>query len=162
MHKLIKANQEMQERYDYYLSLQGIGPNTALALISQLPELGQMNRRQVASLVGLAPFNWDSGKMTGKRMTRMGRKGIKSLLYLSVTSLLRLEDHPITKMYKRLKENSNSTIFGLDPASYHLVCKTKWPTPAAAILACLGASRLANARLLRPHGWRRKTAYQVL
>ena len=113
MHKLIKANQEMQDRYDYYLSLQGIGPHTALALLSQLPELGQMNRRQVASLVGLAPFNWDSGKMTGKRMTRMGRKGIKSLLYLSVTSLLRLEDHPITKMYKRLKENGKKTIVAM-------------------------------------------------
>lgn len=113
MHKLIKTNQEMQERYDYYLSLQGIGPNTALALISQLPELGQMNRRQVASLVGLAPYNWDSGKMTGKRMTRMGRKGIKSLLYLSVTSLLRLHDHPITKMYERLKLKGKKTIVAM-------------------------------------------------
>ena len=46
----------------------------------------------------------------------------------------------------------NSTLFGLAP---------KWPTPAATILASLGASRLANARLLRPHGRRRKTAYQV-
>ena len=46
----------------------------------------------------------------------------------------------------------NSTLFGLAP---------KWPAPAPAILASLGASRLANARLLRPHGWRRKTAHQV-
>ena len=113
MHKLIKANQEMQERYDYYLSLQGIGPHTALALLSQLPELGRMNRRQVASLVGLAPFNWDSGKMTGKRKTRMGRKGIKSLLYLSVTSLLRLHDHPISIMYKRLKQKGKKPIVAM-------------------------------------------------
>ena len=45
----------------------GVGPGTAHMLLAALPELGTLNRRQIASLVGLAPFNRDSGKMSGRR-----------------------------------------------------------------------------------------------
>ena len=74
-----------------------------MALISQLPELGKLNRKQVAALVGVAPYNWDSGKMSGKRLTRYGRRHIRNLLYLAVISTLRFKGSPIRDFYEKLK-----------------------------------------------------------
>ena len=54
-------------------SVPGVGPNTSRMLLAALPELGGLGGRQIASLVGVAPFNRDSGKMRGKRMVSGGR-----------------------------------------------------------------------------------------
>ena len=109
MEKTIRSDEELSARYDFYKTLQGIGPRIGRALISQMPELGTLNRRQAASLAGVAPFNWDSGKMNGKRIPRFGRKRIRSLLYLSVVSSLRYKDSPIKDFYLRLKKEGKSS-----------------------------------------------------
>src|ERR1700689_4425070 len=67
----------------------GVGPKTALRLLAQLPELGQVNRRQIAVLVGLAPFASDSGKCRGRRSIRGGRAGVRAILYLASWSAVR-------------------------------------------------------------------------
>ena len=61
----------------------GVGPKTALVLLAQLPKLGQVNRGQIAALVGLAPFAVDSGYDKGKRHIRGGRAGIRAALYVA-------------------------------------------------------------------------------
>ena len=61
----------------------GVGPKTALVLLAQLPELGQVNRGQIVALAGLAPFAVDSGYDQGKRHIRGGRGGIRAALYLA-------------------------------------------------------------------------------
>lgn len=61
----------------------GIGPKTALWLIAQLPELGRVNRQEIAALVGVAPFADDSGKWRGKRRIQGGRGALRALLYLA-------------------------------------------------------------------------------
>lgn len=104
MNKSIKEHEELQERYEFYLSFPGIGPRAASVLLISMPELGQLNRREAASLIGVAPYNWDSGKMKGKRIPRFGRKHVRGILYMSVISSLRLKNSPIKDAYHRLKE----------------------------------------------------------
>jgi transposase len=72
-------------------SAPGVGPKTALRLLAQLPELGRINRRQIAALVGLAPFACDSGKWRGKRRIRGGRGGVRAILYLASWTAVRVE-----------------------------------------------------------------------
>ena len=67
----------------------GVGPKTALRLLAQLPELGHVNRRQIAALVGLAPFASDSGKWRGRRSIRGGRAGVRAILYLASWTAVR-------------------------------------------------------------------------
>jgi transposase len=82
-------------------SIKGIGPATASALIAALPELGRVNRREIASLVGVAPFNVDSGKKRGKRMVRGGRPDVRKSLYMA--ALVACRWNPVIKaFYERL------------------------------------------------------------
>lgn len=104
MMDIVQKDKELKERYEFYLTLQGIGPCISLALICLLPELGEMNRRQAAAIVGLAPYNWESGKMNGKRITRHGRESIRKLLYLSGISALHYKESPIKDYNKKLRE----------------------------------------------------------
>lgn len=109
MMELVLNDEELKARYEFYLTLKGIGPCIALALICQLPELGEMNRRQAAALVGVAPYNCDSGKMKGKRITMHGRDEIRKLLYLSAISALHFKESPIKDYNKRLREAGKPT-----------------------------------------------------
>lgn len=67
----------------------GIGPVTSSLLPAGLPELGRLNRREIASLVGLAPFNRDSGTLQGKRTVWGGRAQVRSVLYMATLSAVR-------------------------------------------------------------------------
>jgi transposase len=67
----------------------GVGPGTARALLADLPELGSLGRKQIASLVGLAPFNRDSGTLRGRRAIWGGRASVRSALYMAVVASLR-------------------------------------------------------------------------
>jgi len=78
-----------------------IGPGIARSLIVELPELGTLGRRQIASLVGIAPFANDSGRKTGHRRIRAGRSGPRTALYLAAMNASRF--NPVLKpMYERL------------------------------------------------------------
>jgi transposase len=83
-------------------SLKGIGPVTSGTLLVALPELGHLDRRAIAALVGLAPFNRDSGKMRGRRSIYGGRARIRTLLYMAATAAVR--SNPVIRaFYERLK-----------------------------------------------------------
>lgn len=82
--------------------VKGVGPQTATTLITHMPELGTLNRREVAALAGLAPINRDSGASRGRRYTQGGRHQIKTALYLAALSAAR--HHPILKIvYQNLR-----------------------------------------------------------
>lgn len=70
----------------------GVGPVTARALVADLPELGRVSGKQIASLVGLAPHARDSGAMRGKRTIWGGRASVRSVLYMAVLSAVRCDD----------------------------------------------------------------------
>ena len=79
----------------------GIGAITASTLVADLPELGQLNRQKIAALVGVAPFNRDSGKRRGKRHIFGGRSSIRSVLYMATLSAIK--HNPVIKsFYQRL------------------------------------------------------------
>jgi transposase len=97
----IKANPAWTETAKRVDSAPGIGFITAATLVSDLPELGQLNRQQIAALVGVAPFNQDSGKHRGKRRIFGGRSSVRSVLYMATLSAIR--HNPVIKeFYQRL------------------------------------------------------------
>jgi transposase len=72
----IEDSQALSAKAEKLTAISGVGTRTAALLLAQLPELGQLNRREVAALVGVAPFNRDSGKMRGKRTIYGGRRPV--------------------------------------------------------------------------------------
>ncbi len=100
MMELINNNEELKERYDHYIAEDGIGQRGAMTLVILMPELGYLNRGQVASLVGVAPFNCESGAMKGKRTIRGGRKRVRSIMYLCVLTAIRT-NKTLSKFYKK-------------------------------------------------------------
>ena len=96
-----------REKDNLLQSVPGIGDKTSYVLLAQLPELGRLNRRQIASLVGVAPMNRDSGSFRGKRMITGGRKSVRNALYMAATAARRF--NPIIKtFYLRLREAGKS------------------------------------------------------
>jgi transposase len=82
-------------------SVKAIGPVTAVTLLAELPELGKLDRKEIASLVGLAPINQDSGKRSRYRKTGKGRPAVRSALYMSVLTGIRYNPQ-IKKQYDDL------------------------------------------------------------
>jgi transposase len=83
-------------------SFKGVGPGTSRTLVIALPELGQLDRRAIAALVGLAPFNRDSGVMRGRRSIYGGRSHVRTMLYMAATTAIR--SNPVIRaFYDRLK-----------------------------------------------------------
>jgi transposase len=78
-------------------SVPGIGATTASILMAELPELGKLNRQQIAALVGLAPYNRDSGHLKGKRMIRGGRTQTRNALYMA--TLVASNHNPVIKLF---------------------------------------------------------------
>jgi transposase len=83
-------------------SASGVGPATSAMLISCVPELGQLNRKKIACLIGVAPLNRDSGRFKGRRMIWGGRAQVRAVLYMSTLSAIRF--NPIIRQfYQRLR-----------------------------------------------------------
>ena len=78
-------------------SVKGVGPTTACTLLAQLPELGQLNRKQITALVGLAPMNRDSGTLRGQRHIFGGRADVRRVLY--VAALVGTRFNPVLKAF---------------------------------------------------------------
>ena len=84
-------------------AIPGIGPVTAASLMAYLPELGGLDRRQIAAMAGLAPYNVDSGQHAGKRRIRGGRPAIRRVLYMACWSVIRKQDD-FRLRYQRLRQ----------------------------------------------------------
>jgi len=81
--QLVKQNDDMKAKFEIITSVPGVGPATACILLTELPELGKLNRGQIAKLVGVAPITKDSGQSSGKRKTMGGRAMIRKVLYMA-------------------------------------------------------------------------------
>jgi len=91
----IKQVPELKQKAEFLQSIPGIGKITAQMIVTELPELGILNRRQIAALVGVAPMNRDSGIFRGKRMTGGGRRHVRARLFLP--TLVATQHNPVIK-----------------------------------------------------------------
>lgn len=99
---MIRKSPLWAAKRDLLQSVPGVGPNLSRTLLAELPELGLLSHKQIASLVGVAPFSRDSGVFRGKRMIWGGRAPVRSALYLSVWSASRW--NPVIRLfYNRLR-----------------------------------------------------------
>jgi transposase len=101
LQRFLKSSPSWRERDQLLRSVPGVGPVLSLTLLAQLPELGQLNRRAVAKLVGVAPFNWDSGQWRGSRHIWGGRAEVRASLFMATLSAIRFNP-TIKSFYQRL------------------------------------------------------------
>jgi transposase len=101
--ELVDSLPEWKSQAERLDSIPGVGLITAVTVLAEMPELGQLNRQKIAALAGLAPFNRDSGKKSGKRRIFGGRKSIRRVLYMACLSATRWNP-VIRSMFERLME----------------------------------------------------------
>lgn len=99
--KHVEDQAEWTEKKTILKSVPGVGDTLVYTLLADLPELGDLNKNQVAALVGVAPINRDSGKLRGKRRVQGGRANVRTVLYMATLSAT-LCNPVIRSFYKRL------------------------------------------------------------
>jgi transposase len=105
---LLATDLRNQRTIEILQSVKGVGPVTISTLIAELPELGSLNRGEVAKLVGVAPINRDSGAKSGKRFIGGGRGQVRRVLYM--TAIVALRHNPTIKaFYQRLKSKGKES-----------------------------------------------------
>ena len=99
--RAVKSDSRWSAKDELLRSVPGVGPETSRALLADLPELGALNRKKIAALVGVAPINRDSGRMRGKRGVWGGRSSVRSALYMAALVATR-RNAVIREFYARL------------------------------------------------------------
>jgi transposase len=127
-----------REKDQLLRSVPGVGPVTSRRLLALLPELGRLSRRTIASLVGVAPINRDSGKMRGRRTTWGGRANVRAVLYMATLTASRANP-AIRAMYQRLTQRGKAPKLALT------ACMRKLLTVLNAILKTNTPCRFPSA-----------------
>ena len=111
--EFIQQSPVWKDKQDLLQSVPGVGPVTACTLLAELPELGSLDRKRIAALVGVAPFNDDSGHRRGKRRVKGGRSSVRNVLYMAALSASKFNpilNHFYQSMIKRGKEKKVALI----------------------------------------------------
>lgn len=107
LRRAVEDSPSWQATRDLLSEVKGVGEVTVLTLIGALPELGRLDRKQIAALVGVAPFNRDSGTLRGKRTVWGGRAAVRQVLYMATLTAVRF--NPVLKaFYTRLRGNGKA------------------------------------------------------
>jgi transposase len=93
----IRQSPVWRENENLLRTTPGVGPVLATTLLADLPELGRLNRRQIAALVGVAPLNWDSGQQRGSRHIWGGRAPVRTTLYMATLAAVRC--NPVIRVF---------------------------------------------------------------
>ena len=101
--KTLRSSPVWREKDDLLSSVKGVGPVLTASLICLLPELGTLNRQKISALVGVCPYNRDSGYFRGRRSIYGGRAQIRSVLYMATVASIR-HNSVIKAMYDRLRK----------------------------------------------------------
>jgi transposase len=118
---MIESNTEWKEKSDIMQSVPGVGPNLSLTLLSDMPELGNLNRKEIAALCGLAPFNRDSGQRRGQRSIWGGRSSVRAAIYMAAFSAVRW--NPLLReFYQRLVDSGKRRKVALVACMRKLLC----------------------------------------
>lgn len=103
LEKAIRLHRDLAERLDLIASVDGIGLKTAIVILVRMPEIGRLSREQVAALVGLAPYDDDSGSRHGHRRISGGRKRVRWGVYAAALPASLLHNPQLMAMYQRLR-----------------------------------------------------------
>lgn len=123
------------EKEDLLVSVPGVGSVTARTMLAELPELGSLNRRQIAALAGLAPFTRQSGKWRGKSFIGGGRASVRAVLFMAAMTAMRR--NPVLRAFhQRLRAAGKPKMVALIAVARKLLTvlnailrdKTKWQT----------------------------------
>lgn len=120
INEYIDKNDALSEKRKIMCSVPGIGTVTTISLLSELTELGNANKKEIAALCGVAPFNRDSGNVMGKRAIFGGRSRVRTALYMATISAIRCNPS-IKKFYERLKQGGKKTKVALVACMHKLV-----------------------------------------
>lgn len=117
---MIQQSPLWRAKDDLLRSVPGIGPITSRMLIASLPELGALSRREIASLVGVAPLNRDSGQQRGRRVVWGGRAAVRGPLYMA--TLVATRHNPVLRtFYRRLRDAGKPPLVALVAAMRKLL-----------------------------------------
>ena len=100
----ITLDEELSIKHKVLCDVKGVGSQTASVILAELPELGTVNQKEIASLVGVAPMNRDSGAMRGRMHISGGRIGVRCALYMATLSAIK-HNEIIKEFYQRLRDN---------------------------------------------------------
>lgn len=121
LNKLAVKDGELQQKVERLSQVKGVGATTALAVLATLPELGTLNRREVASLAGLAPRDHDSGTYRGRRYIKGGRPEARRALYMAAVSASR-SNPVLVSFYKKKREQGKPAKVALTAVMRKLLC----------------------------------------
>jgi transposase len=136
--KLVEGDDDWRGRHEILTSVPGVGDATANVLVTDLPELGRVNREELAALVGVAPVNRDSGEMRGTRQCHGGRPHVRAALYMAIVSAIRF--NPTIKRFAARLTAKGRPFKVVATACIHKLLTilnvmvrdgTKWNPPAA-------------------------------
>ena len=117
---LIDADKPVKARFDQLMTVKGVGPATARVLVTELPELGRIDRKKITALVGLAPVPDDSGTHQGQRRIAGGRTLVRCALYMA--TLVATRHNPVIQAYyTRLREAGKPKKVALVAAMHKLL-----------------------------------------
>lgn len=105
--RMVQSDDDWRNKADILKSTPGVGDVTSNTLIAELPELGKLNRQQISSLVGVVPFNRDSGTLRGRRSIFGGRRAVRTVLYMAALSAIR-HNPRISEFAKRLRDQGKA------------------------------------------------------
>jgi len=108
----IQDNPAWQDKDSLLRSVPGVGPVLSCTLLAELPELGTLDRKKIAALVGVAPFNHDSGRHRGKRWIKGGRTAVRNVLYMATLASSRFNP-TIRTFYHSLIERGKNKMLAL-------------------------------------------------
>ncbi|MBO9477223.1 IS110 family transposase [Shimia sp. R11_0] len=117
---LIKSTPDLRSKFEILTSVPNIGKITAAIMLADLSELGEANAKEIASLAGVAPMNWDSGTKSGKRIIRGGRRTVRNALYMCAVSAISRSD-PFGQSYRRLIQRGKNPKVALTAVMRKLV-----------------------------------------
>ena len=119
--ELVDSIEEWREKRDLLASVPGIGPQVVNTLLADLPELGSLSNKQIAALVGVAPFNRDSGRFRGKRRIRGGRASVRTVLFMAMLSAI--QHNPVIRAtYRKLLANGKHKKVALTACMRKMIC----------------------------------------
>lgn len=117
----LQSDAQLSQLQERLCTVPGVGPVVSAVLVTYLPELGQASRQQIAALVGVAPFNRDSGQHQGQRGIFGGRAQVRCALYMAVISAIR-HNPRIRDFYQRLLSKGKATKVALTACMRKLIC----------------------------------------